>query len=142
MPPTIPQLRTDPKTICDEYGFIVKSPVVSSDDGGPCKLNLTKLDGNVYQLEPIYGEGSGYTDWFFPYRHAVGTCRVPIPQPEGTIALTGEMNGCTLEVYKNGGISFYFYHDNNGCHLHKSDAPPVPGEPALPRSLSQLRRTS
>ena len=26
------------------------------------------------------------------------------------------------------GINFYFYHDNNGCHLHKSDAPPVPGE--------------
>lgn len=113
------KLRTDPKTVCDKYGFIVKNTLFKEDSGGACKLKLRKLHGNVYELEPLEGNG----DWFFPYRPEVGYCSVPVGQPEGTIGLTGGMNGCALEVYKNNG-NFDFYHDTNGCHLHKNNDPP------------------
>lgn len=111
-------LRTKPKAVCDEYGFIVKNTLFREDSGGQCKLKLKKLSGKVYQLEPLEGQG----DWFFPYRPEVGYCRVPVGQPEGTIGLTGGMNGCALDVYKEGGF-FTFFHDTNGCHLHKRGSP-------------------
>ena len=65
-------------------------------------------------------------DWFFPYRHKVGMCIVPVGQPEGTLVLTGGMNGCTLTVYQHSG-NFYFYHDNNGLYLRDMNPGP-PGE--------------
>lgn len=116
---TLLDLRSNPKSTCDQYGFIVKNTLFKEDTGGQCKLNLRKLHDNVYELEPIAGSG----DWFFPYRPEVGFCKVPVGQPEGTIGLTGGMNGCSLDVYKHDGF-FTFYHDTNGCHLHKTSTPP------------------
>ncbi|MCD4727333.1 MAG: hypothetical protein K8R46_06715 [Pirellulales bacterium] len=108
----IADLRKTPKETCDKYGFLVKNSLFKGDDGGACIIKSTKLYKNVYQLEPTKGAG----DWFFPYRQKVGSCVVPVGEPEGTIALTGGMNGCSLHVYKHGG-SFYFYHDTNGAFL-------------------------
>ena len=90
------QLRTKPKESCDKYGLIVKNTLFSEDSGGACVLKLKKLHRNVYEIEPIKGNG----DWFFPYRPEVGFCIVPVGQPNGTIGLTGRMNGCGLDVYK------------------------------------------
>lgn len=122
---TLSMLRESPKSICDEYGFIVQNNLFKSDEGYECELALSYLEKNVYQLEPLEPK-EGTRDWFFPYRPKVGYCQVPIGQPEGTICLTGGMNGCTLEVYKQE-ESFIFYHDTNGCNLHKSGSL-LPGE--------------
>jgi hypothetical protein len=70
-------------------------------------------ENNIYQLEIIEGN----QDYFYPVHHKVGSCSAPIGTCQnGTIILTGGMNGCSLQVYKNGD-PFNFYHDYNGEHL-------------------------
>jgi hypothetical protein len=75
-----------------------------------------KINSQVYQIvvKP------GGKDWYFPYMNAtpggVGECTVPIGQPDGTLALTGSMNGCALQVNRTEN-DFVFYHDSNGTSL-------------------------
>ena len=57
----------------------------------------------------------GGNDYYFPYVQGVGEVSVGATNniPEGTIAVTGGMNGCALEAtVKNN--QFVFYHDQNG----------------------------
>ncbi len=112
---SLSKLRRDPDRTITKCGFIVKNELyTSTDQGGGCVLRATVVDkkNKVYQIEPTPGNG----DFFFPYRPEVGYCSVPIGQPDEAIVLTGGMNGCALEVYKNG-ANFDFYHDTNGRYL-------------------------
>jgi hypothetical protein len=70
------------------------------------------MAAGLYRLTATQGSG----DWYFPYftdGDGVGDCKVPLVQVNGTIATTGGMNGCSLQVNKNGG-DYDFYHDRNG----------------------------
>ena len=121
-------LRKDPGSACATSSFIVNSKLSLHNPavGGPCTVSCEKLDDEVYQLNASTGTG----DFFFPYVFAtsggVGSCVVPIGQPDGTLALTGSMNGCALQVNKHG-TNFYFYHDTNGQYIAQMAMPP-PGQ--------------
>ena len=59
----------------------------------------------------------GGTDFFFPWvNRGVGEVTVPINQPDGTIIVTGGMNGCALQVNKNSS-NLIFYHDADSRYL-------------------------
>jgi len=110
-------LRTNPDATLLNHGFLVESSVYTTVTiGGGCTPVCSHLSGQVYKL--AVGKGAG--DWFYPYINAtqggVGVCIVPVGQAEGTLALTGGMNGCALQVNKSGN-DFYFYHDSNGESL-------------------------
>ena len=112
---SLSELRTSPDATITKCGFIVKNSLFKIDQGGICAIKDTLIDkkNEVYQLESTSGGG----DFFYPYRPKVGYCSVPIGvSHNGSIVLTGGMNGCSLEVYKNG-RNFDFYHDTNGENL-------------------------
>lgn len=107
-------LRADPDAAMAKYGFVVDSAVYTSGTiGGACLLGCESAGGNIYRLTAKQGQG----DWLFPYINTsdggVGVCVVPAGQVDGTLVVTGGMNGCSLQVNKSGD-DFYFYHDNNG----------------------------
>jgi hypothetical protein len=63
----------------------------------------------------------GTGDYFFPYANGmgpVGACQVPDGCSDGTLVLTGGMNGCALQVDKHRGYKMW-YHDANGKQLAK-----------------------
>jgi hypothetical protein len=110
-------LRTDPESALGKYGFLVDNEVYTAGTiGGACSLGCTPLGGNIYRLTAKAGAG----DFFYPYIYTsgggVGECAVPVGQADGTIVVTGGMNGCSLQVNRHGGV-FNFYHDNNGNSL-------------------------
>lgn len=89
--------------------------------GGPCSLRCADLGNDVVGLTV---EGGG-RDYFFPWvpkgRGGVGDCLVPTGAPEGTVVLTGGMNGCAFQVNReDGGLRFYHDADSNSLG-------PVPG---------------
>ncbi len=111
------RLRTDPTAACDSYGFAVERDVKAFPHyiGGRCKIEISNLNDNVYQLKA----GTGTGDFFFPYTHIggyAGRCQVPDNQPDGTMVITGGMNGCALQVNQENGYKM-FYHDANGVQL-------------------------
>src|SRR5271154_2368129 len=112
-------LRNDPESACRSFAFTVDGGSMNSNaTGGACTVTCEKINDQVYKLlvKP------GGSDFFFPYMNAstggVGECIVPIGQRDGTLALTGSMNGCALQVNRNG-TNFVFYHDSNGESLAK-----------------------
>lgn len=110
-------LRADPDTAMSKYRFIVSTEIYTAGTiGGRCLLRCEPVNGDVYRLTAKQGHG----DWFYPYINGpdggVGVCVVPIGQPEGTLVVTGGMNGCALQVNRSGN-NFYFYHDLNGRSL-------------------------
>ena len=112
-------LRNDPESACRSFAFTVDGGSMNSNaTGGACTVTCEKINDQVYKLlvKP------GGSDFFFPYMNAstggVGECIVPIGQRDGTLALTGSMNGCALQVNRNGS-NFVFYHDSNGESLAK-----------------------
>ena len=108
-------LRADPDTALGKFGFVVDSSVYTAGTvGGGCLLSCEPAaGGNIFRLTAKQGAG----DWFFPYINSadggVGSCVVSQGQSDGTISVTGGMNGCSLQVNKSG-ANFNFYHDNNG----------------------------
>ena len=110
-------LRNDPETACKSYSFTVDGGSMNANPtGGACTVSCEKINDQVYKLVVK----AGGIDFFFPYMNAttggVGECTVPVGQRDGTLALTGSMNGCALQVNRNGN-SFIFYHDSNGSSL-------------------------
>ncbi len=99
------------------YGFVVSYDVYTTTTlGGICGLACEPAGGNIYKLTARQGSG----DYLFPYINSdqggVGVCVVPAGRANGTLVVTGGMNGCALEVNKSGS-DFYFYHDNNSTSL-------------------------
>ena len=110
-------MRADPSAAFEKCGFFVTSDVYQNTTlGGPCAVHCEPANGAVYKLTAKQGQG----DYFFPYVHVtsggVGVCIVPAGQAEGTIVMTGGMNGCALQVNRSGN-DFYFYHDANGVSM-------------------------
>ena len=119
-------MRANPEVAFAKYGFPVVSTVYQNGvTGGPCAIGCEDLGNGIYRLTAKQGNG----DFLFPYVNTagggVGSCLVPILQSEGTIVVTGPMNGCSLHVYREAGQGFRFYHDLNGESLTN----PPPGVP-------------
>lgn len=118
-------LRKNPSDACRKYSFKVQLPQDPQTVGGRCTVRCEPLGKEVYKLIVTSVENGG--DWYFPYVNTgggVGECAVPIGQTPGTLALTGGMNGCALQVNRDA-QNFYFYHDLNGTTLaQRSLAPP------------------
>lgn len=61
-------------------------------------------------------------DYYFPWvprgGGGVGECIVPLGCPDGTIVLTGGMNGCAFQVNRTRD-GLRFYHDADSCSLQQ-----------------------
>ena len=115
------ELRKDPeKTIAKEDFFVdclgFKPTVDKSNAkielGGPVTLKATAEAG----ITRISLAPKG-TDYFFPWvNRGVGEVEVPVGAPDGTIVVTGGMNGCSLHVTRDDKV-LRFYHDADSKYL-------------------------
>lgn len=85
-------------------------------------FNITGRSENINNTPMVYLDATesnvGSSIYYFPYiQQNAGNVSIPdFNIPEGTIAATGGMNGCALEVrYYN--KAYYFYHDANGVNM-------------------------
>lgn len=86
-------------------------------EGGPCSINATKFGHMAFELRAV---ASNYAsnDYFYPWlQRGVGWVQVPTSVPDGTLVLTGGVNGCTIVVTQLLG-HYYFYHDGDSRHLY------------------------
>ncbi|WP_370980435.1 hypothetical protein [Agaribacterium sp. ZY112] len=113
-------LRNDPEGVSKHNDFFVDvrgfrtTPEGNNrcEVGGPVTLKES-IENNVNRLT-IKNDGS---DYFFPWvNRGVGEVSVPINQPNGTIVTTGGMNGCALQVNRDGD-NIIFYHDADNRYL-------------------------
>lgn len=115
-------LRKNPETtiaaedfFVDVTGFKPKVDKVNAkwEFGGP--VTLTAVDGGAGVTRITLKAGG--TDYFFPWvNRGVGEVEVPDNAPNGTIVVTGGMNGCSLHVSQDGD-KVIFYHDADSCYL-------------------------
>jgi hypothetical protein len=116
-------LRSDPGETTKKYRFVVESDVYRSGaTGGPCTIACDHLNDNIYRLR-VTGITGG--DFYYPYvtsGDSVGRCRVPVGQADGTMVLTGGMNGCAIQVNRLDSNEFEFCHDKNSCSIGKLGA--------------------
>ncbi len=111
---TLAQLRSDPDGMFARADFAVDTGSVPGGAlGGPCRLDCEPLAARLFSLQVRPGQG----DYVFPYASmqdgGVGTCAVPIAAPDGTIVVTGGMNGCALHVSRTA-THLHFFHELNG----------------------------
>ena len=110
------QLRTNPQTVLSsEHFFVDTRNLVQTPLGCTVQINEQLKNGVVY------GDSANNhsTDFYFPYVQGnAGYVGIQTPVQDGTVVVTGGMNGCALEVcYLND--NYYFYHDANGSNMHK-----------------------
>lgn len=120
---TLTSLRRSPEATCQAKRFQVESKVyMNQDAGGPCKVSCTRIAGDICRLKVDSGSG----DYYFPYRTAgvggMGSCLVPRNAANGTLVLTGAMNGCALVVQALGTNVLVFTHDADGKHFKRDEA--------------------
>ena len=80
-------------------------------EGGKCQINEEFVKPGMYHLKAKASDTG--TDYFFPWlRTGVGYVKVPHAAPDGTVVLTGGVNGCSIVVstLQN---DYYFYHDGD-----------------------------
>ncbi|MEZ5669062.1 MAG: hypothetical protein R3F55_16785 [Alphaproteobacteria bacterium] len=114
--------RANPDTAIEKYDFMVdargfkttKLPgVTNCEYGGPCTLTEAKPSNGVTRL----AASNGGSDYLFPWvNRGVGEVNVLRAAPNGTMVVTGGMNGCSLEVRSNG-PHLIFYHDADSNRL-------------------------
>lgn len=119
---TLQKLRSSPLEAMQQHGFdVADQAYVGRTTGGPCTLRGSDLGNGVVRLTVENGVGDYYFPWIPKGGGGVGDCTVPGGAPEGTIVLTGGMNGCAFQVNRDAG-SLHFYHDADSNSLG-----PVPG---------------
>ncbi|MGE4480752.1 hypothetical protein [Acidocella sp.] len=122
-------LRVNPQSTMERYRFVVEPEVYTiGKTGGPCTVTCTQLNDNIYRLGVTATSGG---DWYYPYitfGDSVGICDVPVGQPDGTIVLTGGMNGCSTVVTRRENNMFRFHHDKNSCSIAKLPAESMKGD--------------
>lgn len=120
-PATLARLRLSPDDVFRSDDFIVET---GPGTGGACLLTCETVAPAIHRLRV----GAGQGDWMFPYvttqQGGVGTCAVPAGAPNGTIVVTGGMNGCALHVSQSNGM-LHFFHDLNSRSM---GGKLVPGE--------------
>jgi hypothetical protein len=116
-------LRADPLNSClrNVYrtgpargSFTDKGDIV---EGGRCTIGCDEVETGFYDLKAT---ASSYqsNDYFYPWlQRGIGWVKVPKAVPDGTIVMTGGVNGCTLVVTELL-TSYYFYHDGDSKYLY------------------------
>jgi hypothetical protein len=124
------QLRSNPNAWFQVYdAYVDATGYACATDGreqvgGPCTLGASSSSTLV---TITVGSAAG-RDYYFPWKpRGVGLVKVPASAPDGTIVVTGGMNGCSIEVIQQGGGTLVFYHDADGCML-RNVVPPVDGD--------------
>ena len=119
---SLKQLRADPLNACltNVYrtgpGRDAFNGAGALVEGGPCVIDAKEVQAGFYDLKAV---PTGYTgsDYFYPWlRTGVGFVKVPKNGPDGTIVMTGGVNGCSIVVNELGS-DFYFYHDGDSKFL-------------------------
>lgn len=88
-------------------------------EGGGCTIGQSIAAPGFYDLKAVASSYSA-SDYFFPWlRTGVGWVKVPKSAPDGTIVMTGGVNGCTIVVTEHLG-HYYFYHDGDSKFLTSS----------------------
>ena len=86
-------------------------------EGGSCTIEATEVQPGIYDLKAVATSSAG-RDYFYPWlRRGVGWVKVPKNVPDGTIVMTGGVNGCTIVVTEFMS-NYYFYHDGDSKYLN------------------------
>ena len=113
----IDQLRLNPRPICVANGIRTgpeAGSFVGTQQGGQCQINEASDGTDVYTLTATAGAG---TDYYFPWLQRSWTyVRVPQNVPNGTIVMTGGVNGCSL-IVSDDHNDYVFYHDGDSKYL-------------------------
>src|SRR5262249_31587939 len=102
------KVRLDPKPEFESNSFRTgpASGSFTAPEGGLCTITATKAADGIYNLVATAGGGK---DYYYPWlRCGVGWVKVPTNVPDGTIVMTGGVNGCTMVVSESNGY-YYFY---------------------------------
>jgi len=117
-------LRADAKSACMQNvyrtgpakgSFTATGPLVA---GGPCVISSDKDSKakGFFDLKATATTGAS-NDYFFPWlMHGVGWVQVPKAVPNGSIVMTGGVNGCTIIVTEQG-TNYHFYHDGDSSSI-------------------------
>ncbi len=123
-------LRINPRETIESRNFFVNHKNIPGVLGGNVLIQSQRKSSGVNILK-IYPGGD---DFYFPYNahtsdggygyDGIGSVNIQEPVRSGTIAITGGMNGCALDVYfKN--AQYLFVHDNNGRYANNIINPGV-----------------
>lgn len=97
----------------DVRGFKTTKSQDRCEIGGACTIKAEKAKNGVTRLNI----SNGGSDYFFPWvNRGIGECELPLNAPEGTIAVTGGMNGCAFHATRDG-AKLRFYHDADNRYL-------------------------
>ncbi|CDG81568.1 hypothetical protein [Janthinobacterium agaricidamnosum] len=118
-------LRSDPRNACERNAYITGPKPGSfrnSGDfvrGGPCFIEASQLEAGFVSLLAVERNYNN-KDFFYPWlQRGVGWVPVPKNVPDGTIVMTGGVNGCSIVVSESAG-HYNFYHDGDSKHLDRS----------------------
>lgn len=127
MATALEELRANPEAAIIAHDFFVdvrgfKTTVTAKqcETGGPVTLvESAKKENGVARLSLK----AGGTDYFFPWvNRGVGEVALPANPPNGTIVVTGGMNGCAFQCNRNG-TEVIFYHDADNRYLGQLKQP-------------------
>jgi hypothetical protein len=127
MATALQELRANPEAaiqvndfFVDVRGFRPTANGVRCELGGAVTLaESAKPENGVTRL----GLEAGGNDYFFPWvNRGVGEVAVPINAPNGTIVVTGGMNGCAFQANRSG-TNIIFYHDADNRYLGQLKQP-------------------
>ena len=114
-------LRADPVNACmaDVYRMALAAGSFAGTgnlvEGGRCTIDARAPAPGFFDLSATQAGAGG--DYFYPWvRQGVGWVRVPKAAPDGTIVMTGGVNGCSIVVTQDGS-DFVFYHDGDSRYL-------------------------
>lgn len=118
---SLQQLRTQPQSTLQKHHFFADcSQMPLAPLGGNVKLTETTAKG----ITTLLVNGGG-TDYYYPYiMMGAGVVNIQTPVRPGTVVVTGQMNGCALDVRLKDGY-FSFYHDNNGAYMNAVNNPGI-----------------
>jgi hypothetical protein len=106
------ELRNGPRAILEKEDLYANYDNIPGPLGGNVSISASVIKTvNMLKISP------GGADYYYPYIFlGAGVVNVQMPVTNGTIALTGGMNGCALDVRLKDGY-YSFYHDNNGNYM-------------------------
>lgn len=122
------EMRKNPENAFAQMAFITEVEVENYEEGGRRKMEIERLDKKrqIYQCRITNQAGDIY---YFPYKntrgntadgsaiYGIGHVVIPKGAPDGTIVVTGGMNGCALQVDILDAGHLLFMHDQNSDAL-------------------------